>query len=293
MEFRQLRYFVATAQELHFGRAANRLHMTQPALSKQIRLLEQELGVELLARTKRTVKLTPAGQVLLKAAEAILGQTEAAILLTQRTARGETGRLRIGFTQTATFTILPELLRQFCDRFPDVELNLELMSTEAQVLALNQREIDIAFLHPPIDDRNLVIQPILEEDFLVVLPENHPLLVHDAIPLGALAEEAFLIHPRSEGPALYEGFMQLCYQAGFEPKIAKEVLSTHTRVCFVAAGMGVTFISEHTRSTVGAGVVCRPVSDFRMPMAFAAARRQDDDNPAAQEFWESLLCLMH
>ncbi|KAM3109786.1 LysR family transcriptional regulator [Phormidesmis sp. 146-33] len=289
MEIRLLRYFVAVAEELHFGRAAERLHLTQPALSKQIVVLERELGVVLLTRTKRVVRLTIAGQVFLEQAKQLLAQEERAIELTKRTARGEVGQLTIGFTSTATYTVFPELLGRFRDRFPQVELNLQALSTEAQVAALNERKIDLAFLHPPIDERGLKLHPILEEQFLVVLPKKHPLLGYTKIPAAALANEAFIIHPRQEGPALYDGFIQLCEQLGFQPNIVKESISLQTRVCLVAAGIGITFVSECVRPVVGTNVICRPLADSPITLKFAAAWREDLISPTLQKFLVVLL----
>lgn len=289
MEFRLLRSFVAVAEELHFGRAAERLHLTQPALSKQIVVLERELGVSLLTRTKRVVQLTSAGQVFLEQAKQLLAQEETAIQLTKRTARGEIGQLTIGFTSTATYTVLPSLLRQFRDRFPNVELNLQALSTESQVAALNERKMDLAFLHPPIDERGLKLHPILEEQFLVVLPKNHPLLDYPEIPVAALANQAFIIHPRQEGSTLYDGFVRYFEQFGIRPNIVQESISLQTRVCLVAAGMGITFVSECVQSIVGTDVVCRPLTDSPINLKFAAAWRQDFITPTLQEFLAVLL----
>jgi DNA-binding transcriptional LysR family regulator len=289
MELRLLRYFVAVAEELHFGRAADRLHLTQPALSKQIVVLERELGVSLLTRTKRVVLLTIAGQVFLEQAKQLLIQAETAIQLTKRTARGEVGQLNIGFTSTATYKDLPKLLRRFRDRFSNVELNLQELSTEAQVAALNERKIDLAFLHPPIDERGLKLHPILEEQFLVVLPKNHPLLCYTKIPVAALANQAFIIHPRQEGPTLYDGFIQLCQQFGIQPNIVKESISLQTCVCLVAAGIGISFVSECVQPLVGTDVVCRPLLDSPITLKFAAAWRKDFISPTLREFLEVLL----
>lgn len=289
MELRLLRYFVVVAEELHFGRAAKRLHLSQPALSKQIVVLERELGVSLLIRTKRVVQLTVAGQVFLEQAKQLLTQAENSIQLTKRTARGEVGQLTISFTSTATYTVFPKLLGQFRDRFPKVELNLQELSTEAQVAALNERKIDLAFLHPPIDERGLELHPILEEQFLVVLPQNHPLLSYTTIPVAALANEAFIIHPRQEGPTLYDGFIQLCQQFGVQPNIVKESISLQTRVCLVAAGIGITFVSECVQPVVGTDVVCRPLADSPITLKFAATWRKDFISPTLREFLVVLL----
>ncbi|NJL39350.1 MAG: LysR family transcriptional regulator [Leptolyngbyaceae cyanobacterium SM1_4_3] len=288
MELRQLHYFVATAEELHFGRAADRLQMTQPALSKQIAALEKELDVQLLARTKRVVQLTTAGQVFFERAKYVLLQVDETIQLTKRTARGEEGVLTIGFTTTAMYTILPALSRRFRDRHPQVALNLLELSTEAQVAALNQGEIDLAFLHPPIDLRGLSIYPISEESFIAVLPQQHPLAKQAYITLDALARESFILHPRKEGPVLYDGFIQLCHQSGFHPKIVREVSPHQTRICLVAAGMGITFVPKSVQSLVSADVVCRPVEDVAIKLQFAAAWRQNRTTPTVQRFLELL-----
>jgi DNA-binding transcriptional LysR family regulator len=289
MELRQLRYFVTVAEELHFRRAADRLQITQPALSKQIASLEQELGVQLLSRTKRTVQFTPAGQVFFEQAQQLLRQVEATIQLTQRCDRGEIGNLAIGFTETAVHTILPQLVRDFRQDYPNVEITMLALATEAQVTALNQGKIDLAFLHPPIDARGIELYPILEETFIAVLPPQHPLLEYDSIPLKAFANEPLIIHPRQEGPILYDSFVQVCQEAGFQPKIIKESLSLQTRVCLVATGMGITFVSSQLQFLVGSNVVCRPLEKCPVHLKFAAAWRKNASSPTLQALIKILL----
>jgi DNA-binding transcriptional LysR family regulator len=284
MEFRQLRYFVTVAQELHFGKAAERLDITQPALSKQIRVLETELEIELFIRTKRTVKLTKAGEVFLSEAQQLLHQAEKAIKLAKRTALGEVGRLTIGFTATATYTVLPELIGRFRVRYPQVELEMLELCTEAQVTALNQGKIDLGFLHPPIDTRGLEVYPILAEEFVAVLPKQHHLFSKQSLSLQDLAQESFLLHPRSEGPFLYDEFLKLCRQDGFKPQIVKEVCSHQTRICLVAAGMGITFIPTGLQTLVSQDVICKPIENLSLQLEFAAVWRSFVDTPVLQEF---------
>jgi DNA-binding transcriptional LysR family regulator len=285
MEFRQLKYFVAVAQELHFGRAAERLDITQPALSKQIRVLERELEIQLFIRTKRTVKLTKAGEVFLLQAQQLLQQAEKAIKLAKRAALGEVGRLTIGFTSTATYTVLPELIGRFRVRCPQVEVEMLELCTEAQVTALNRGEIDLGLLHPPIDARGLELYPILAEEFVAVLPKQHHLAIAKSLSLQDLAHESFILHPRSEGPFLYDGFLKLCRQAGFQPQIVKEVNSHQTRICFVAAGMGITFIPAGLQDSVSQDLVCKPMEeDLTIKIEFAAAWRSVVTLPVLQEF---------
>lgn len=284
MDLRQLRYYIVVAEELHFGRAAERLKMTQPALSKQIMVLEKDIGVQLLSRTKRVVQLTHAGQAFLNQARFLLAQSEETIQVARRTARGEEGQLTIGASPPATQTVLPDLLRTFRDRFPKVDLNLSLLSTESQVAALNQRNIDIGFLHPPIDARGLDLYPIQEEDFVVVLPKNHRLLKYDKIPLAQFAGESFMILPRHESPVLYDQFVQFCQKLGFQPNIVKEVLDLQTRLCLIAAGFGISFVPEGMQAAVGTNVVCRPLEYCPIKQKLAAAWRQDATAPAIHSF---------
>ena len=288
MDFRQLQYFVVLAEELHFGRAADRLQITQPALSKQIAGLEKMLGVQLLFRTKRTVELTHAGQTFLHQARQLLLQKETAIQFTRRTGWGDIGHLSIGFTKTATQTVLPPLLRDFLQRYPKVEIDMVELATEAQVTALNQDAIDLAFLHPPIDQRGLQVYSILEESFVAVLPPQHPLGRYDIIPLEALAHEPLIIHPRQEGPILYDGFLQVCQMAGFQPQIVKESISLQTRLCLVAAGIGITFVSDRFQFLVGGNVVCRPLENCPIYLEFGAAWRQRSTNPALHNLLQIL-----
>lgn len=288
MDFRQLQYFVTVAEELHFGRAADRLQITQPALSKQIASLEKMLGMQLLSRTKRTVELTHAGQTFLHQARQLLLQKETAIQLTRRTGCGDIGHLSIGFTKTATQTVLPPLLHDFLQQYPNVEIDMIELATEAQVIALNQDEIDIAFLHPPIDQRGLQVCPILEEHFVAVLPPNHPLGRYDTVPLEVLIHEPLIIHPRQEGPTLYDGFLRVCQMVGFQPQIVKESISLQTRLCFVAAGMGITFVSDRLQFLVGKNVVCRPLENCPIHLQFGAAWRQRSSNPALHNLLKAL-----
>jgi DNA-binding transcriptional LysR family regulator len=170
MELHNLRYFVAVAEELHFHRAAKQLHITQPALSRQIRALETELGVLLLQRTQRQVQLTLAGEIFLTEAKAILQRTEQAVKLTQRAARGEVGQLKIGFVAPALRGILPSIIRAFRDRYPDVQLLLSEQRTRDQVEAFHAHQIDVGVLYPPVDDSLLNVVPIATENWVVALP---------------------------------------------------------------------------------------------------------------------------
>jgi DNA-binding transcriptional LysR family regulator len=284
MELRHLRYFAIVAEELHFGRAAERLQMTQPALSKQIHSLESELGVLLFSRTKRTVKLTVAGQVFLEQTQQVLQHVDQAMQLTRRAARGDIGTLQLGVTTTATQTVLPAFVRKFRDRYPNVELTMQELCTEAQVQALNHHQIDLAFLHPPIDERGLSVYKIWTEPFVVVLPKHHELSQQECVHPKELAQDRFILHPRHEGPALYRQFLELCQQLEFEPTIVDEIVSHTARICLVAAGQGITFIPHSVQALVGADVVCKPLEPCPIQMEFAAVWRQNDHSPVLEAF---------
>ena len=175
MELRHLRYFMAVAEELHFGRAARRLDITQQPLSRQISQLEDELGVKLFHRTKRTVLLTEVGEVFLTEARKTLSQAEQAISLAQQTSKGEIGRLAVGFTGSALNNLLPQVVRQFKDYYPKIDLALSGLQTNEQVAALLSERIHVGLLHPPIADTTLVLETISCEPLIAMLPDTHPL----------------------------------------------------------------------------------------------------------------------
>ncbi|MBV9229224.1 MAG: LysR family transcriptional regulator, partial [Chloroflexi bacterium] len=193
MELRHLHYFIAVAEELHFGKAAERLQMAQPPLSQQIRQLEDELGVQLFYRTKRHVQLTEAGHVFLQEARQTLIQAEQAIVAARRAGRGELGRLAIGFVGSATSDILPTLIRGFQERYPEVELLLRELTTAQQVRALQDGRIHVGILRPPVHDDTLRIETLFKEPLIVALPERHPLSSQVQLPIEALAREHFIL----------------------------------------------------------------------------------------------------
>ena len=194
MELRHLRYFVAVAEERHFGRAAERLHIAQPPLSQQIRRLETELGVTLLHRTTRSVEVAPAGEVLLARAKEVLAAVDDAVEDTRRAARGEFGRLAIGFTGSATYALLPRLAAALRSALPGVVLDLrgELL-TPAQVARLLDGSLDLGVLRPPVRERALCVEVVRSDPLIAVLPEGHRLAAADAVPLEELADEPFVV----------------------------------------------------------------------------------------------------
>jgi DNA-binding transcriptional LysR family regulator len=280
MELRHLRAFVAVAEERHFGRAAERLHMAQPPLSQLIRRLEEELGVPLLYRTTRRVDLAPAGEALLERARSVLAAADAAAEDARRAALGEVGRLAIGFTGSATYALLPRLANALRHDLPGVELELrgELL-TPAQVRGLEDRTLDLGLLRPPVRHVDLAVEVVRREPLVAVLPEAHALATREAVPVEELAGEPFVAYPSHFRSVLHDAVEDVCAAHGFRPIVALEVSETATLVSFVAAGIGVSLVpASVTRLTV-AGAVYRPLAGEPTPVELALAYRRDNETP--------------
>ncbi len=280
MELRHLRYFVAVAEEKHFGRAAERLHIAQPPLSQQIRRFEAELGEPLLYRTTRSVELSPAGAVLLERAREILAAVDSAIEDARRAARGEYGRLAIGFTGSSTYEMLPSLAVALRRELPGVVLDLrgELL-TPAQVERLLAGTLDLGLLRPPVHERDLEIEVLRSEPLIAVLPESHRLATADAVPLDELASEPFVTYPSHFRSVLHDAVEDACAAHGFKPLAAHEVSETATLVSFVAAGLGVSLVPASVGNMTVRGAIYRPLADDATRVELAVAWRRDDDRP--------------
>jgi DNA-binding transcriptional LysR family regulator len=275
MELRHLRYFVAVAEELHFGHAAQKLGMAQPPLSQQIRRLELEIGVQLLQRTKRRVQLTEAGRSFLEGAREALSQVDHAVEVAQRASRGEVGKLAIGFLGAAASSLLPSILVAFRRRYPDVELKLHELKTSELIAALRDRQVQVGLVRLPVYDELLAVEPILREELVVALPERHALASRARISLRDLAQEAFLMPPRELAPSFHEQVLNLCHQAGFAPKLGAEASQLQTIINLVAAGMGVTLVAESVRNLAGRGVVFKRLPEPAPMVEVGVAWRRD------------------
>ena len=284
MELRQLRYFCTLAEELHFGRAAKRLALTQPPLSQAIAGLERELGVRLFDRTRRRVVLTHAGGAFLEEARATLARAAQAIELAQRAERGEVGRLAVGYLAATAFTLLPLVLRDFGRAFPGVKLDLRELTIPQQHAALLKGDIDLAILRPPVDEAELASEIIMSERFVAALPASHPLCALRKVPAQRLAREAFVMFPRQPGLVNHDLVMGFCLRAGFTPRVAQEANQTHTVVGLVSAGIGVALVPESTQRIGLAGVVYRPLRE-RTPLSrTAVAWRRGESSPTLLAF---------
>ena len=285
MELRHLRYFAAVAEELHFGRAARKLHISQPPLSMQIRALEAELGVKLLNRTRRHVSLTRAGAVFLLDAQQILERSEQAVLTARRAERGEIGELAVGFISVADYNLLPLVLREFRRQYPLVTLSLKESTTDAQIADLLNSRIDVGFLLPPVNESAIESTPVLREPLIVALPERHPLARRrGAIPLAALAGAPFIITPRQMAPGLYDDIVSFCHAAGFSPQVAQEAIQMQTVVSLVSAEMGVALIPRSLQNLQRTGVIYKPLKDTSPMSEIHLAWRRNDKLPALQLF---------
>jgi DNA-binding transcriptional LysR family regulator len=285
MELRHLRYFVAVAEELNFGRAAERLRISQPPLSQQIRKLEDELGVRLFYRTKRRVELTEAGGLFLDEARKTLRQAERAARVARLAGRGELGSLSLRFVGSAAYGVLPELLRAFRQEYPGVRLELRTMTTLEQAEALESGEIGLGVLRPPLDG-DLELLPVAREPLMAVLPEGHVLADRDTVPLAALAGEDFVLWPRRSGSAVYDRILGLCAEAGFSPRITQESEEHQVIAGLVAAGFGVSLVIGDPKLFSGRGVVFRTVRDPGWSWELALAHRRRRGSPAVRAFVE-------
>ncbi len=273
MELRHLRYFVAVAEERHFGHAAERLHIAQPPLSQQIRRFEAELGEPLLYRTTRSVELAPAGEVMLERGREILAAVDAAVRDARRAARGEYGRLAIGFTGSVTYATLPSVAAALRDELPGVMLDLrgELL-TPAQVAQLLDGTLDLGLLRPPVHDRDLDTEVLRSEPLVAVLPEAHPLAAEDAVRLEALAGEPFVTYVSHFRSVVHDAVEDAC--------AAHEVAETATLVSFVAAGLGVSLVPASVQNMTVRGAIYRPLVDDTTLVELAMAWRHNDERPA-------------
>lgn len=277
MELRHLRYFVAVAEELHFGHAAARLHMAQPPLSQQIKTLETELGVQLFHRTKRKVDLTDAGRLFLPEARATLAQAGHAEEVARRAQRGEIGRLRLAFVTSAAQSVLPCIIRTFKTDHPGVDVELTELTPAQQVAALDEGRIDVAFLRPPIARPDLVIHTLLKEPLVVALPAGHPSAKQRQLKLRDLRNEPFVMFPRDHGPGLYDLVLSLCRAAQFSPHVAYEANQMHTILAYVAGGLGAALVPASLMELQQAGVSYRALSQPRAEVELAMVYPKRND----------------
>jgi DNA-binding transcriptional LysR family regulator len=273
MELRQLRYFVAVAEELHFRRAAARLHMSQPPLSHQIRLLEEELGCELLSRTRRRVELTPAGDAFLRDARAVLADLDRAARSARRIQEGQTGLLRVSFAGSALLSLVPRVVQRLGVLHPEIDIELRERSTSDQVRALAAGITDLGLAPLPVSDPGLDVEILAREPTVAAVPAAHPLARSRRLTLRRLAEHPFVLFPREQAPGYHDLLMTAITSAGTPPRVIQQAAETQTIMGLVAAGTGVSLVPASVQQLALDGVVYRRVVDAPDTELAALSRR--------------------
>jgi DNA-binding transcriptional LysR family regulator len=279
----ELRAFVTLAEHRHFGRTADLLHVTQPALTKQIQRLEEKVGGALVVRGYRDVQLTQAGNLFLTRARAVLQESAAALEAARRAVRGHVGLLRIGFGIASMQKLLPDVLQRFRAAYPDVEMRLREMVTADQVTALVGGQLDVGFVRLPVSDARIETRPVLHERFVVALAGRTPWRAR--LGLASLAAEPFITLSRSTSASYHDHVIAVCHDAGFTPRIVQETSELFTMLMLVRAGMGVALVPSSATARTPPGVRVRPIASataaWDIGLAWSKARA---DEPALRTF---------
>ncbi|QBD79450.1 LysR family transcriptional regulator [Ktedonosporobacter rubrisoli] len=284
MELRHLRYFVAVAEELHFARAAEHLHMAQQPLSFQIKQLEEELGVALFRRSTRRVELTAAGCALLNEVYAAFAHLRQGIETARRADRGEVGSLVLGYVSIALYNLLPAAVRLFRERFPDVHVTLREMCSPELEEHISEGSVDVGLAIRGLHFPELTYETLLHEQAIVALPKNHQLARLEQIPLRALATEPFVMYERTQRSLIYDQIITLCRAAGFSPNIVQEATSEQAVIGLVAAGVGIALVSDCLSGLRMDEVSYRPLIEPATPVEYAVVCKRDNPSPCIQAF---------
>jgi DNA-binding transcriptional LysR family regulator len=287
LDTRRLRVFLTLAEELHFTRAASRLHLSQPALSQQVRTLERDLGVQLFVRTSRQVQLTLAGEAFLQAAPRVLHALGGAVEAAQQAAQGVTGRIAIGSVRTGLAGVLPDVMREFTKDHPRVRFDVVQMDTSLQLRSLLDRTIDIGIVRAASPADSLVIEPLVSEPLMLALPAHHPLADEERIDPAVLADEVFVSWPRHLGADFYDIVVAFCREHGFSPMVVTEGNDVDTQLALVAAGFGVSLQPAFYASACPAGVVFRALSGPTPQVALQMAWRRNGPSTVAMQLIET------
>jgi DNA-binding transcriptional LysR family regulator len=284
IELRHLRYFVAVAEELHFGRAALRLHLAQPPLSQQIRKLEEILGYPLFLRTSRAVKLTSAGEVFPERAKRTLRNVREDMEEARSVGRGEEGFLRVGFIGSAMLTPLPAMFGRYRRLYPKVNLQLHESYTSAVVQKLLKGELDAGFLRDGGQASGLEIEPLFSEPFIAVLPKKHPLAKHKTISARDLRDEPFVFFSPSAGTLAYEKPVSICEEYGFRPHVVQEAPQWLTIMRLIGAGLGVTIAPACVKQVAAQNVACLSLRRATVKSDIELAYRTSEDRAIVAAF---------
>lgn len=282
LDVRRLQYFLAVAETLHFRKAAEQLNVAQPALSQQIRRLEEDLGCPLLTRNRRGVALTPAGQALLESGRRALVQLAHAEDAARRTAAQQVALLRIGFLNPAAFAVVPQLLQRMRDEHPEVFLVLREGASAQLLEEVRLGQLDVAFVRGPVTHPGVRIEVLRREPLIAVLPSKHRLARRKRVPLAELAEEPFIGFRRDAAPSLHDAITRLCMDAGFAPAFVMEASEWYTIVSLVAAGLGVAILPESIAAFTHRDAVYRPIAGARREVELVVAHAAGAPNAALE-----------
>lgn len=289
MELRQLRYFIAVAEERNFSRAALRLHVSQPPLSMQIMALESELGVQLLERSNRGVSLTAAGEVFYEEACAVLSRLENGKRRAQRASQGEAGTLAIGFVSIADYGILPPTLKTFRTRFPLIEVELHELTTDAQIRDLRASRLDAGIALGPVSEAGLGFRTVLREALVLAAPSAHRLPARGLVDLRLLANENFIVTPRTIAPGLHDLVVRQCHDSGFVPRISQQARQMQTVISLVAAGMGIALVPASMQNLRRKGVQYRRLRHPQKNLLdIGVLTRSEPARPVLRHFLQTL-----
>ncbi|MFI5408050.1 LysR substrate-binding domain-containing protein [Kaistia sp. UC242_56] len=281
IDLRLLRQFVAVAEELHFRRAAERLAMSQPPLTAAIQRLEEEIGATLVERGRKTVRLTPAGAVLLGEARRLLAAANDAVAATRDAAAGKRGRVRLGYVGSAMYGRLPEMIRSFRRDHPDVRIELREMTTVAQIAALRADDLDLAIVIPPLGDAGGLQTTRFDTDRLAIaLPTSHPMANAPGAAIEKLAGEPFVSWPRDQGAGFHDLVTRLCAAVGFTPGVTQEAHGMHAVLSLVAVEAGIAIVPASMASIRPDEIAYRPIDGDAACFELLLCRRMGEPDPA-------------
>jgi DNA-binding transcriptional LysR family regulator len=284
VELRQLRYFMAIAEAGSFSRAAERLHVSQPPLSTQIKSLEEEVGTRLLARTNRGVSLTSSGQVFYEEIRAVLARLESARGKALQADRGDVGMLAVGFVSIADYSILPPALKSFRAQFPLVEVQLHELTTDAQIRELRGARLDLGVGLAPVEEPDLQFKSVMREELVLAAPTAHAASRGDGVDLRTLSKASFIVAPRDIAPGLYDLTISRCRAAGFAPRIVQNARQMQTVIGLVSCGMGVALVPASVRNLKRTGVSYQRLRGRPALIELGILRRRESENPLGQRF---------
>lgn len=287
MELRHLKYFKTVAEELHFGKAADRLNMAQPPLSTQIRHLEEELGIPLFHRTKRRVELTKEGEVFLEKVYQILKNLDESIETVRKVNRGEIGEISIGFLASSAYDVLPTIIKYYRKQYPSIHVNLKQLTSVGQLKALKEGTIHIGIISEPFENDAFNFEVIRREPMVVALPREHPLASENSpIDLIELENDPFILTGRESNQIYYDRIINSCGEVGFSPNIIQETKEMSTLISLVSAGIGIAIVPDSIKALLQNEVIYRKIKNNKFTTVTALVWENKSQSPIVNGFVE-------